>query len=478
MSPRLSPSGQRRVAATTAVLTEAFASRASTLACKLGRSDVAAFWTDPHARTPPPMSGSAEQFFAILARHEQRGDIDDPATLESWFLKAERQADPPREAGIEIMTMHRAKGLEFDTVVLLGLGRSRRGRTIRRRCTGWKERQPRRRRIVDGAADVAGDEDRLTRFVKRARTAARLAERARLLYVAATRARERLHLVCPASACQAHARGAHTAWPFVDGSRTRIRRRRAHRVAEPPAPQEFRTRAAAARRKHGAHAVAASRCDAGAAHRLWRPEFAWSSPTAVHIGTVVHRHLQRIADEGVSRWTSARVATERDSFRRELELLGVDPDDLPLAAERVTAALHERVGRFGGSMDADSAFGGALGAATQASRSASALSHIKLDRTFVEGNVRWIIDYKTGQHEGGDIDSFLASEVERYRPQLERYAAAMASVDLRAINLASVLPAATGISQLAGAERPRALETARQREPAAGRTHRAPRPSR
>ena len=65
----------------------------------------------------------AEQFFAILARHEQRGDIDDPATLESWFLKAERQADPPREAGIEIMTMHRAKGLEFDTVVLLGLGR-------------------------------------------------------------------------------------------------------------------------------------------------------------------------------------------------------------------------------------------------------------------------------------------------------------------------------------------------------------------
>ena len=34
-----------------------------------------------------------------------------------------------------------------------------------------------------------------------------------------------------------------------------------------------------------------------------------------------------------------------------------------------------------------------------------------------------MIDYKTSQHSGGGLQEFLDREVERYRPQLERYAA-------------------------------------------------------
>ena len=37
--------------------------------------------------------------------------------------------------------------------------------------------------------------------------------------------------------------------------------------------------------------------------------------------------------------------------------------------------------------------------------------------------VRWIIDYKTSVHEGADTAAFLDNELERYRGQLERYAA-------------------------------------------------------
>ncbi|MDX8407765.1 MAG: PD-(D/E)XK nuclease family protein, partial [Mariprofundaceae bacterium] len=48
--------------------------------------------------------------------------------------------------------------------------------------------------------------------------------------------------------------------------------------------------------------------------------------------------------------------------------------------------------------------------------------HKIIDRSFVdkEGN-RWIIDYKTASHEGGDMDAFLASEAERHSPQLQGY---------------------------------------------------------
>ena len=46
------------------------------------------------------------------------------------------------------------------------------------------------------------------------------------------------------------------------------------------------------------------------------------------------------------------------------------------------------------------------------------------DRSFIdERGIRWVIDYKTSQHAGGgSLAEFLDREVERYRPQLQRYA--------------------------------------------------------
>jgi ATP-dependent helicase/nuclease subunit A len=46
-----------------------------------------------------------------------------------------------------------------------------------------------------------------------------------------------------------------------------------------------------------------------------------------------------------------------------------------------------------------------------------------IDRTFVDAKgTRWIVDFKTSTHEGGGLERFLSQEVERYRPQLTRYA--------------------------------------------------------
>ena len=46
------------------------------------------------------------------------------------------------------------------------------------------------------------------------------------------------------------------------------------------------------------------------------------------------------------------------------------------------------------------------------------IDRIRID----EDGVHWIVDYKTGTHEGGDLAGFLQQETDRYRPQLERYA--------------------------------------------------------
>jgi hypothetical protein len=55
--------------------------------------------------------------------------------------------------------------------------------------------------------------------------------------------------------------------------------------------------------------------------------------------------------------------------------------------------------------------------------------------------VRWIVDYKTGQHSGGGVDEFLDREQQRYRAQLEGYATLLQALDPRPIRLALYFPA-------------------------------------
>ena len=65
---------------------------------------------------------------------------------------------------------------------------------------------------------------------------------------------------------------------------------------------------------------------------------------------------------------------------------------------------------------------------------------MKLDRAFVENGTRWIIDYKTSSHGGGDLEGFLQSETDRYREQLQRYRHAMALTETRPIKTALYFP--------------------------------------
>jgi ATP-dependent exoDNAse (exonuclease V) beta subunit len=71
--------------------------------------------------------------------------------------------------------------------------------------------------------------------------------------------------------------------------------------------------------------------------------------------------------------------------------------------------------------------------------------NVKIDRTFVDDtDTRWIVDYKTGAHEGADIETFLQREEDRYRPQLARYAALMRLLDARPIRAGLYYPSIRG----------------------------------
>jgi len=64
-----------------------------------------------------------------------------------------------------------------------------------------------------------------------------------------------------------------------------------------------------------------------------------------------------------------------------------------------------------------------------------------IDRSFIDSEgTRWIIDYKTGDHKGGDLEGFLSSEVSRHGPQLRRYAEILSTVGEAPIRLGLYFP--------------------------------------
>jgi len=165
---------------------------------------------------------------------------------------------------------------------------------------------------------------------------------------------------------------------------------------------------------------AAEAISATTALREETPVFDWAGETARRVGSLVHAELQ-VMELGHS--DEADIETRGAHFRRWLGLHGVPADRLQAASARVVAALiavhHDERARW------------ILKRRTRDDFREYALSgrwqgevvRVVFDRSFVdEDGVRWVIDYKTSQHAGGGLDEFLDREVDRYRPQLYRYA--------------------------------------------------------
>jgi ATP-dependent helicase/nuclease subunit A len=171
-------------------------------------------------------------------------------------------------------------------------------------------------------------------------------------------------------------------------------------------------------------------------------EFDWAGETARHIGTVVHRELQRLSRAQRLDLPDAQQLVQLQArLVAELAELGVPLDRRQTAAmralEAVQRTLADERGRWllaGTHIDAHSEFAltGVL---------AGDLVNIVIDRTFVDHTgVRWIVDYKTSAHEGAGLDEFLTREQARYAPQLQRYAALMRALRPEPIRLGLYFP--------------------------------------
>jgi ATP-dependent exoDNAse (exonuclease V) beta subunit len=174
------------------------------------------------------------------------------------------------------------------------------------------------------------------------------------------------------------------------------------------------------------------------------PPFDWARERARRLGVVVHALLAQIAVDGSAAWRGERLAAQAARIVADLVSEGALPSAAPQEAVDVRATLARVLDDERGRWLLDPAHAEARSEWALAGLDGGEVVHVVLDRTFVAEGVRWIVDFKTGTHEGADPSAFLDAEVERYRPQLARYARIVSALDPTPIRLALYHPRVPG----------------------------------
>ena len=434
----LSDDGKARLAHVRRVCEEAFAQAGR---MSLGRW-VESTWLrlGGPALLPDAAAGEdVEAWFGLLDRLVDSGEFS-LERLEDEVDRLFAAADASADGRLSFMTVHKSKGLEFDTVIVPGL-HLRSGQTDTP-LLRWE--------------DVASADDGSTLVVAPMRTRRNspettstyaylqkleaeraLNEELRVLYVAATRAERALHWV---GACEQADDGSlrqppsgtplRLLWPVVEPVFA------ASPVSEVPAADdpglpswedfvppllrlrspgepELIVRAAEALEGKASDTPGLEQEPAEADGR-YRLEAA--------VGTLVHRYLEIFARTGCDGWSAGRLSGLSQAMVRWLGGEGFSGADADKGAARALSML-ERVIASDTARWILAPREQAASELALASRSESAIRLHVVDRSFVEDGVRWIIDFKTARLPDGADDAAFAEHARRYRDQLDRYAA-------------------------------------------------------
>lgn len=403
-----------------------------------------------HIIYPGKTTDKAVHSYLQLVDHQEQGSrIQDMNAFNEALASLFAPPDSLADGLLQIMTIHKSKGLEFDTVILPGLGKS--GKHDDPGLLEWLERPNR-----DGEMDLllapikaseTDTDDSISKSLKAINKVKARHELTRLLYVALTRSKRKLHLFAHAQQDKkGNLKAASNSllailWPQLENEFNQSSAVSTIQESRDIEYQQCLKRLPVSWQHEPAEALPVTSITAEITDTTQSDiEFDWATETARYIGILTHRHLQQLADTDLSYVDKHFFADTRVTIENGLLNLGIQTDHLEQATGKVIMALsnmlQDKRGRWilKKHQDAKSEYDLTLFENNEFKR-------FIIDRTFVdEDDIRWIIDYKTGSHEGGDTDAFLDREKQRYAPQLEKYAQLLQKLDNRRIKLGLYFP--------------------------------------
>ncbi|MFA6302624.1 MAG: UvrD-helicase domain-containing protein [Legionella sp.] len=333
-----------------------------------------------------------EQFWLLLDSYEQQGRIPDQQEfLDELNNLYSQQVTPSR---LQVMTIHKSKGLEFDTVFLPGLAaQPNRGDSPMLRWLKLPTHNHGDLLLVSPIRAAHQEYCALYDYMSRIDAEKAAYESQRVLYVAATRAKSRLYLLCSSSKT---AKGSFKSF---------LKHQTFELIQEESSEDEIR------------HSLPKLVQLPLYLYQNTEPGSEFINPPPAHLapgiprltGVVTHQLLQWICDNHPA--TSAEIPWNLAQY--EFKKLGFD------AAQTVSAmhTLQEQIN----ALFADAIGSWIIKAHQQEQNEYELLvNHNQkivtriIDRTFIEKDILWIIDFKTGKEDEVSLS--------KHQQQLNEYA--------------------------------------------------------
>lgn len=419
------------------------------------RTSVQGLWLNlggPAAVLDASDINNCNSFFDLLDRHDRGGAVENWPKFESAVKRL--YASPAQDGNdkLQVMTIHKSKGLEFDTVIIPGLDKQ--PRQDDKELLLWQERVDARGKtqlLLGPLAPTGEDTDPLYHYLRQESQRKDSLESTRLLYVGCTRAIKQLHLLAAVKQkkddLQEPSKKSLLAsiWPsFVDQCQT---------VRAEPVAISGRSGAQAILRLppdwqmpplNNNELLAAYRgqfeVDSGEADNpLNHPETETKDTfIARHLGTVLHAAFEQLCCDGLARWNEQRIEQQQIFWRAQLQQLGVALCDTYTAGERIARLMQLAYSDLHSNWIFDNKL--------PASACELILLHkaktLIIDRTFILNKERWIVDYKSSEPAMGENKThFLERESDAYRTQLNGYAEAFAAINNEPIRTYLYFPA-------------------------------------
>jgi ATP-dependent exoDNAse (exonuclease V) beta subunit len=469
----LSADAQQRLKRVADILKRAASVRVHSLAAWVERT-----WTSlgAPAYLKPEEHENAEAFFRLLDHFAPDGIdvLNGGLKIALEHLHAAPDASSSPDFGVELMTIHKAKGLGFEVVIVPSLERkpamndSPLVTMLERIRPDANDDQD---DLLIAPLGARGEQHRTYKWVQKQRTAREAGERKRLFYVACTRARRQLHLLGVAEITASGVRpGAQEsllacAWPALGPMFEEKYKAAANEAPQPglveriaaagkPPLQLERVPSGFVPKLPLGNVTAIStypRMGAPAAlkQRFARPEGSFEQRAR---GNAVHAMLELVSEcwarEGFAAQPSRLTPQLQQLARSVLRRAGiaharVEPLVAPLVVIVLTVASHAE-GRWILSPHAAAQSEWSFSRWSGAGEDANRLSTMRVDRAFRAGDAPlkdgsgclWIIDYKTGNQPGGiALEAYLESQKQLWQPQLKAYGAALRGFHRDAIEL-------------------------------------------